>query len=118
MKQASSYCSYVFYDDTESSPQMGTLCFVECNDKIFRLNKVNWGAKEDYDRSSDGEVELSWTVDGEDYVRLKKVCSSSSPDQLVQFMQSKFAHYNRLADHYLLQWLEQHHIATFFYAYY
>ena len=63
-----------FYEDTSS---IGSLCAIECSEERFLLVKVKWGAEEDFERSRDGEVEMTWSVSGEALARLKKICNNA-----------------------------------------
>ena len=58
-----------FFEDTAP---IGSLCAIGCDELTFRLVKLNWGAEEDYERSREGEVEMTWSVSGEALARLKK----------------------------------------------
>lgn len=76
-----------FYDDTFSSTKIGSMCSMECSTEKFLLVKVNWGAEEDFERSRDGEVELSWVVKGEALTRLKKICNNAkTPNEVIQYL--------------------------------
>ena len=62
--QVPTIATATFYEDTSS---IGSLCAIECSEESFILVKVYWGAEEDFERSRDGEVELSWVVKDEVY---------------------------------------------------
>ena len=105
-----------FYEDT--SP-IGSMCAIECSEERFLLVKVNWGAEEDYERSRDGEVELSWVVKGEALARLKKICNNAkTPDELIQYLHERFAPFEHQAGDELIEWLEKKSIPYYYDVHY
>lgn len=105
-----------FYEDTSS---IGSLCAIECSEERFLLVKVNSGAEEDYARSRDGEVELSWDVKGEALARLKKICNNAkTPNDVVQYMHERFAPFERQAGDKLNEWLEKKSVPYYYDVHY
>lgn len=105
-----------FYEDTG---KIGSLCAIECSEESFILVKVNWGAEEDYERSRDGEVELSWVVKGEALARLKKICNNAkTPNDIIQYLHERFASFGRHACNQLIEWLEKKSIPYYYDAHY
>lgn len=81
--------------------------------------KVNWGAEEDFERSRDGEVELSWVVKGEALARLKKVCNNAkTPNDVIQYLHERFASFERQAGNKLIEWLEKKSIPYYYDVHY
>ena len=110
--------SATFYEDTGTSSKACSMCFIECDEEIFRLVKLNWGAEEDYERSCDGEVEMIWGVQGEYLTRLKEICNNSkTSDDVVRYLYERFAPYKRLAGNELLKWLETKKVVVSFAMY-
>ena len=65
-----SIATTTFYEDTTP---IGSMYAIECSEERFHLVKLNLGAGEEFERSRDGEVELSRVVKGEALARLKKM---------------------------------------------
>ena len=105
-----------FYEDTS---QIGSLCVIECSEERFLLVKVNWGAEEDFERSRDGEVELSWVVKGEALAQLKKICNNAkTSDELIQYLHERFAPFERQAGDKLIEWLEKKSVPHYYDVHY
>ena len=118
LMQNSSYISASFYDDTGTSLKIGSSCSIECDTEAFRIIKLNWGAPEDYERNRDGEVELSWTVQGEALTRLMKTCNNAkTPKDVVNYLYQRFSPHNRVAHYELLEWLDKKEIKYYFSEY-
>ena len=103
------YASAEFYDDAPA--KVGSMACIECYEDVFLVAKLNWGAEEDYERSRDGEVEMSWRVVGASLERLKKTCNNAkTPEAVVEYLKERFAPYGKTAHHELLRWLEKKQI--------
>lgn len=103
--QAPTIVTAKFYEDTDP---IGSMCAIECSEDRFLLVKLNWGAEEDFERSKDGEVELSWVIKGEALAQLKKICNNAkTPDEVIQYLHKRFASYERQAGDQLIEWLEK-----------
>lgn len=114
--KAPTSASKIFYEDTSS---IGSLCAIECSEERFLLVKVNWGAEEDFERSRDGEVELSWVVKDEALARLKKICNNAkTPEDVIQYLHERFAPFERQAGDKLIEWLEKKSIPYYYDAHY
>ena len=109
-------CSSIkFYEDEQP---IGSLCFMECNDSAFRVVKLNWGAPEDFERNRDGEVEMSWTIQGKALERLMKTCNSAKKhNDIIVYLYQRFASYKRQAHIELLKWLDQKEIPYYYSEY-
>ena len=113
----SSYAT--FYNDTLSSPPMGSSCLIECDSDSFRLVKTNWGAEEDYERSRDGEVEMTWSISGEALARLKKICNNAkTPQEVINYLHLRFVTFERQAGDKLIEWLEKKSIPYYYDVHY
>ncbi len=98
---------------------IGSLYAIECSEERFLLVKVNWGAEEDYERSRDGEVELSWVVKGEALAQLKKICNNAkTPNDVIQYLHERFASSERQAGDKLIEWLEKKSIPYYYDVHY
>lgn len=105
-----------FYEDTSS---IGSMCAIECSEERFLLVKVNWGAEEDYERSRDGEVEMTWSVSGEALARLKKICNNAkTPNDVVQYLHERFAPFEHQAGDELIEWLEKKSVPYYYDVHY
>lgn len=105
-----------FYEDTSS---IDSMCAIECSEERFLLVKVNWGAEDDFERSRDGEVEMTWSVSGEALARLKKICNSAkTPDELIQYLHERFAPFEHQAGDELIEWLEKKSIPYYYDVHY
>lgn len=113
MQHITNQASATLYDDT---PKMiGSMVCVECYENAFHIEKLNWGAEEDYERNRKGEVEQSWTVKGEALESLKKSCNNAkTPEEVVEYLKERFAKYEHQAHYELLNWLEKKQITFYF----
>lgn len=81
--------------------------------------KVKWGAEEDFERSRDGEVEMTWSVSGEALARLKKICNNAkTPNDVVQYLHERFAPFEHQAGDELIEWLEKKSIPYYYDVHY
>ena len=114
--QVPTIATTTFYEDPDP---IGSMCAIECSEDSFILVKVNWGAEEDYERSRDGEVELSWVVKGEALARLKKICNNAkTPDELIQYLHERFAPFEHQAGDELIEWLEKKSVPYYYDVHY
>ena len=120
-------CSYLCYETPHTATAtfyrditpIGSLCAIECSEERFLLVKVNWGAEEDFERSRDGEVELSWVVKDGALTRLKKICNNAkNPNEIIQYLHERFASFERQAGDKLIEWLEKKSIPYYYDAHY
>ena len=110
--QVPTIATATYYEDTS---QFGSLCAIECSEERFLLVKVNWGAEEDYERSRDGEVELSWSVSGEALARLKTICNNAkTPQEVVDYLYQRFAPFERQAGDKLIEWLKKKSVPYYY----
>lgn len=116
--QNSTYISVSFYDDTVSSPKIGSSCSIVCDAKAFRIVKLNWGAPEDYERNRDGEVEMNWTIHGEALERLMNICNNAKTHKdVIDYLYQRFASEKRQAHRELLNWLDKKEIPYYYSEY-
>lgn len=100
--------SATFYNDILSSAGVGSSCGIVCGSDVFHIIKTNWGAVEDFERNSSGVVEQCWIVQGDDLIRLRKICNNAkTPNQVVKYLYSRFVVYQRMAHYELLQWIDK-----------
>jgi len=107
--------SATFYEDTSS---IGSKCVIRCDAEAFRIIKLNWGALEDYERDRDGEVELSWTVQGEALTKLMKICNNANTHRdVIDYLYQRFAAHKRVVHLKLLKWFDTKEITYYFSEY-
>ena len=107
--------SLKFYKDEQP---VGSMCFIECSDSAFRVVKLSWGAPEDFERNHDGEVEMSWTIQGEALARLMKTCNSAkTPIDVIDYLHEHFAIHKRQAHRELLKWFDKKGINYYYSEY-
>jgi hypothetical protein len=107
------HASAEFYDD--APVRVGSMVCIECYEDVFQVVKLNWGAEEDYERSRNGEVEMSWRVIGDALERLKKTCNNAkTPEDVVEYLKQRFAPYGKTAHYELLHWLEKKQIMYYY----
>lgn len=105
-----------FFEDTAP---IGSLCAIGCDELTFRLVKLNWGAEEDYERSREGEVEMTWSVSGEVLARLKKICNNAkTPNDVIRYLHERFASLERQSCDKLIEWLEKKSIPYYYDVHY
>ena len=110
MRNVREYASARFYDDAPK--KIGSMACVEFYEDAFHIVKLNWGTSEDDERSKDGEVEMSWTVQGEALDCLKKICNNAkTPDAVVDFLKERFLPCGRNAHREVLKWLDEKQIS-------
>lgn len=94
------------------------MCSIECSDSAFRIVKLNWGTEEDYERNRDGEVEMCWTIQGEAFARLMKVCNDAkTPKDVNTFIREHFVAYKRQVHIKLLKWFDKKGINYYYSEY-
>ena len=118
-KKPTEHYSVTFQDDTEGRvKKVGTLLKGVYSDEVFNLVKVNWGSEEEYKRSRDGEVEMSWYFDEENTKKLMLRTGTHHARDMVQALYDRFAKYRGDADSHIIKWCDQKEIVYDYYVHY
>lgn len=116
-KKQTEYYSITFHDDAaDGSVEEGTMFAIEFRDGSFSMVKVYWGAVEDWERSSDGEVEMNWYFDEENTKKIMLRTGTHNAKDMMQAMYERFGKYKDLADSYIEKWCEEKEIKYSYYV--
>lgn len=91
-KEEKRYYEAVLQNDAEKDPDIsaGSLVVIGYKEEQFFMNVVNWGADEDYERSSRGIVEQDWLFDKENTRKLMECMGVRTGKGLIGKMNRRF----------------------------
>jgi len=89
--------SIKFRDDAANS-RVGTMFAIGYQDEKFYMVKLNWGAEEDWERSRDGEVEMTWSFDEENTKKIMLRTGTHNAKDMKQAMYERFGRQEETAD--------------------
>ena len=98
-KKPTEHYSIKFRDDSMNGcADVGTLFAIGYQDEKFYMVKVNWGAEEDWERSRDGEVEMTWSFDEENTKKIMLRTGTHNAKDMMKAMHERFGKYEAFAD--------------------
>ena len=83
--------------DDAANSRVGTMLAIGYQDEKFYMEKLNWGAEEDWERSRDGEVEMTWSFDEENTKKIMLRTGTHNAKDMMQAMYERFGKYKALA---------------------
>ena len=85
------YQALLWNDAAEDPPKkVGTLIILSYRHKKLDMQKINWGAEEDFERSRDGRVEMNWDLDEANTQKLMTLMKARSGKELIYKMYRRF----------------------------
>jgi hypothetical protein len=87
-------------------------------DEKFYMVKVNWGAEEDWERSRDGEVEMTCSFDEENTKKIMLRTGTHNAKDMMKAMHERFGKYEAFADLYIEKWCQEKEIKYDYYVHY
>lgn len=109
--------SIKFRDDAADS-RVGTMFAIGYQDEKFYMVKLNWGAEEDWERSRDGEVEMTWSFDEENTKKIMLRTGTHNAKDMMQAMTDRFSKHGDFADFYIEKWCKEKEIEYSYYVHY
>ena len=109
--------SIKLHDDAANS-RVGTMFAIGYQDEKFYMEKLNWGAEEDWERSRDGEVEMTWSFDEENTKKIMLRMGTHNAKDMMQVMYERFGKYKAFADIYIEKWCKEKEIEYNYYVHY
>lgn len=118
-KKPTEHYSITFHDDAAGScVDEGSLLAIGYRDEKFYMVKVFWGAKEDWERSHYGEVEMNWCFDEENTKKIMLRTGTHNAKDMMQAMYERFGKYEDSADHHIEKWCQEKEITYCYYVHY
>ena len=106
-------------DAAEDPPkEVGSLIILAYRHKKFDMQKINWGAEIDFERSRNGRVEMNWDLDEANTQKLMTLMKARSGKELLYKMFKRFRKHKSLADFAISHFFTENDIKVDYYVYY
>lgn len=113
------YQALLWNDAAEDPPKkVGTLIILSYRHKKLDMQKINWGAEEDFKRSRDGRVEMNWDLDEANTQKLMTLMKARSGKELIYKMYRRFRKDKYVADFAISHFFVENDIKVDYYVYY
>lgn len=111
------YQALLWNDAAEDPPKkVGTLIILSYRHKKLDMQKINWGAEEDFERSRDGRVEMNWDLDEANTQKLMTLMKARSGKELIYKMYRRFRKDKYVADFAISHFFVENDIKVDYYC--